>query len=181
MKYFPWILAFFWLAARIAVGRFMDLESAKSFGVLSNVLLVLILIFITVYSKYKTLPSERPAFIEDVKDCMKTAMKYVVGATLAIGIYYGVASNDIEVIREERIRIFSEQIATEEGLQKFYEAVPTEKGTSREDLLKKNKENVETFVSLKTQLLGGFVTLTFVSFVYSLLAVLIWRTIMKRN
>jgi hypothetical protein len=146
----------------------MDLESAKSFGVLSNVLLVLILIFITVYSKYKTLPSERPTFIEDVKDCMKTAMKYVVGATLAIGIYYGVASNDIEVIREERIRIFSEQIATEEG-------------TSREDLLKKNKENVETFVSIKTQLLGGFVTLTFVSFVYSLLAVLIWRTIMKRN
>jgi hypothetical protein len=181
VKYFPWILAFFWLAARIAVGRFMDIESAKNFGVLSNVLLVLILIFITVYNKYKAQPAERPTFLADVKDCMKVAMKYVIGATIALGIYYGFASNDIEVIRSERIEVFSEQIATDEGLQKFYEAVPLEKGTSREDLLKKNQENVETFVSTKTQVIGGFVTLSFVSFVYTLLAVLIWRTIMKRN
>lgn len=174
-------MAFFWLAARIAVGRFMDIESAKNFGVLSNVLLVLILIFITVYNKYKAQPSERPTFLADVKDCMKVAMQYVVGSTLAIGLYYGLASNDIEVIRSERIKMFSEEIATDEGLQKFYEAVPAEKGTSREDLMKKNQENVETFVSTKTQVVGGFVTLTFVSFVYALLAVLIWRTIMKRN
>lgn len=159
----------------------MDLETAKNFGVLSNVLLVLILIFITIYNKYKTPIAERPSFLEDVKDCMKVAMKYVVGATIGIGLYYGVMSDDVQVIRAERVRMFEEQIATEEGLQKFYQEVPQEKNTSREDLKKKNIENVETFVSTKTQVLGGFVTLTFVSFVYTLLAVLIWRTVMKRN
>jgi len=70
VKYFPWILAFFWLAARVAVGRYMSLESAKNFGVLSNVLLVLILIFITIYNKYKTPIAEKPTFFEDVKDLL---------------------------------------------------------------------------------------------------------------
>ncbi len=181
MKYFPWILAFFWLAARVAVGRFMDLETAKKFGVLSNVLLVLILIFITIYNKYKAPIAEKPSFLDDVKDCMKVAMKYVVGTTVAIGLYYGCMSKDVEIIRQERIKMFEQQISTDEGLQKFYSEVPQEKNTSREDLIRKNIENVETFVSTKTQVLGGFVTLTFVSFIYTLLAVLIWRTVMKRN
>lgn len=158
-----------------------DMETAKNFGVLSNVLLVLILIFITIYNKYKIPPEVKPSFLEDVKSCMLVAMKYVLGATIAIGLFYGVMSTDVEVIRSERIKMFEQQIATEEGLQKFYQEVPNEKNTSREDLIKKNIENVETFVSTKTQVVGGFVTLTFVSFVYTLLAVLIWRTVMKRN
>jgi len=181
VKYFPWILAFFWLAARVAVGRYMDLESAKNFGVLSNVLLVLILIFITIFNKYKVPHTEKPTFLEDIKDCMKVAIKYVTGATVAIGLYYGLISNDIAVIKEQRMKMFSEQIATEEGLQKFYQEVPQEKSTSREELIEKNKKNVETFVSVKTQLLLGFVSLVIVSLIYSLLAVLIWRTVMKRN
>lgn len=181
MKYFPWILAFFWLAARVAVGRYMSLESAKNFGVLSNVLLVLILIFITIYNKYKTPIAEKPTFFEDVKDCMKVAIKYVIGSTVAIGLYYGVISNDVDVIRETRLKTFEEQIATQEGLEKFYLEVPQTKGKSREELIETNKKNVETFVSTKTQVGGGFVSLVFVSFVYTLLAVLIWRTVMKRN
>ncbi len=181
VKYFPWILAFIWLAARVAVGRFMPLEAAKNFGVLSNVLLVLMLIFIVIYTKYKTPIAEKPPFFEDAKDCMKVAMKYVIGATIAIGLYYGFLSNDIEIITQERIKMFEQQIATEEGLQKFYQEVPQEKGTPREDLIEKNRQNIATFVSTKTQVLGGFVALSFVSFLYTLLAVLIWRTVMKRN
>lgn len=181
MKYFPWILVVIWLAARVAVGRYMGLEEAKNFGVLTNVLLVLVIVFITIYNKYKTVQEDKPTFFQDVKDCMKQAMKYVIGASVAIGLYYGVMSEDVKIIRETRLKTFQEQIASEEGLNKFYEEFPQTKGKSREELNETNKKNVETFVSVKTQVLIGFVTLSFVSFVYTLLAVLIWRTVMRRN
>lgn len=180
MKNFPWILAAVWLVARVAVGRYMGIEAAKNFGVLSNVLLVLILIFVTIYGKYRITPKEKPPFFEDIKACMMSAMKYVLGVSLAIGLYYGFMSNDIDIIREERLTRFEKEISTEEGLQRFYEEVPQEKGTSREELIEKNQKNVNTFVSIKTQVVGGFITLTLVSFIYTLLATVIWRVMMRK-
>lgn len=181
MKYFPWILAFFWLVARVSAGRFMGLESAKSFGVLSNILLVLILIFITIYNKYKTPLATRPTFMEDVKDCMKVAIKYTIAATAAIGLYYGVISNDVEVLTNARIEMFEKEIASEEGLNKFHQEFPKTKDKSREELMEMNKENVATFVSVKTQIFGGFISLLIVSLIYTMMAVVIWRTIMARG
>lgn len=169
-----------WLAARYAAGQFMSLENAKNFGVLSNVLLILILIFLSIFFKYKTYTGERPSFFQDVKDCMKSAVKYVFAAVIAIGIYYGLLSNDVNTIRQQRITGFSEQVATDEGLAAFKAEHPEIRDKTREELYATNKENVERFVSVQSQMLGGLVALTLVSFMYTLLAVFFWRSVVKR-
>jgi hypothetical protein len=55
-------MAAMWLVARVIAGKFMGIENAKNFGVLSNVLLILIFIFLSVYFKYKNYTGERPTF-----------------------------------------------------------------------------------------------------------------------
>ncbi len=180
MKLLPFIMAAMWLAARVVAGKFMGIENAKNFGVLSNVLLILILIFLTVYFKYKSLSGERPTFLEDLKDCMKSALKYVVTAVAAIALYYGVLCNDIQTIREARITTFNTEMQSDENLAKLKSEHPEVKDQTREQLMETNRTNVERYVSVQMQILGGLLALTFVSFMYSLLAVFFWRSVVKR-
>ncbi len=180
MKLLPWIMAIMWLGARYTARQFMSVENAVSFGVLSNILLIVILIFLVVYYKYKTLAGERPSFFEDFKDCMKVAMKYVIGATAAIFIYYGFLTNDVQTIRDARITNFNESINTDAGLSNLKTENPQLKNSTREQLIQTNKENVERFVSTNVQVLMGLFALVVVSLIYSLLAVFFWRSIVKR-
>lgn len=174
-------MAGMWLAARLIAAQFMTIENAKNFGVLSNVLLILILIFLTVFFKYKTLGQKLPTFLEDLKDCMKSAMKYVLGAVAAIALFYGVLSDDVQKIRETRINTFNTEIQDEANFNKIRTEHPELKDMTREQLIQTNTENVERYVSVHMQIIGSLLALTFVSFAYALLAVLLWRGFMLRN
>lgn len=180
MNRLPWIMAAMWLAARFVAGKFLTLENARNFGVLSNVLLILILIFLTVYFKYKVPREERPTFLSDMKDSMKSALKYVLGVVLAIAVYYSVLSNDIQVLRQSRIEAFNEEISSDDNLAKIRSEHPELKDHTREQLVETNKENVERYISVQAQILGGVLALTFVSVMYSLLAVFFWRSMVKK-
>lgn len=180
LRYLPWILAVMWFAARLLSRQFLGLENAKNFGVMSNMLLILILIFLTIYMRYRSLTGEIPGFMSDMKECMKSALKYVLAVTLAIGIYYGFFSNDLEEVRTAYIQTFNEQIQQAENLSKF-RSEHTEYATSTvEEIMAANKENVERNVSVQARVLGALLALTIVSTVYSLLAVFFWRTVVKR-
>lgn len=169
-----------WLVTRFIAGKTMSIEIARNFGVLSNVLLILILIFLTVYFKYKLLAGERPTFMSDIKDCMKIALKYVLAATLGIALYYGFLGNDIQTLREARVAAFTEEIASEEKLASLKANHPELKDQTREQLLQTNKEAVERYISVQAQVMGALLALTFVSLMYSLLAVFFWRSVVKR-
>ncbi len=180
MNRLPWIMAAMWLAARFVAGKFLTLENARNFGVLSNVLLILILIFLTVYFKYKVPREERPTFISDMKDCMRSALKYVFGVVLSIAVYYSFLTNDIQTIRQARIEAFNAEIASDENFARIRSEHPELKDQTREQLMETNKANVERYISVQVQILGGVLALTFVSVMYSLLAVFFWRSMVKR-
>lgn len=181
MKKLPWIMAAMWLVSRVIASKFMSIEYAKNFGVLSNVLLILILIFVTVFYKYKAKGQDTPSFLEDLKDCMKTAMKYVIGAVAGIALFYGILSNDVQSIRESRIQLFNTEVQDDANYEKLKSEHVELKDMTKEQLMQTNKENVERYVSVHMQIIGGLLALTFVSFAYSLLAVLLWRGFMLRN
>lgn len=180
MKFLPFVFAGMWLFARIVISQFFPVDKAVTFGALSNVLLILILIFLAIYTKYKKHTGERPAFFQDFRDCMLAAMKYVVATVLFIGLYYGVFSNDIETMRNIRTESFAREIIIPENYNQLIEQNPNLKGKSIEELTATNKENVERFVSVKSQVLGASLALTAVSLAYSLLAVFFWRSFIKR-
>jgi hypothetical protein len=169
-----------WFISRIAAWKLMTIENAKNFGVLSNVLLILILIFLTIYFKYRTNLQERPSFLEDLKDSMKSAMKYVLGVSAGITLFYGAISNDVATIRQARITAFNEGIQSEENFNKLKSENLELKDMTREQIIQKNTENVERFVSIHMQVLGGLLALTFVSLVYSMMAVMFWRAFVKK-
>ncbi len=174
-------MAGMWLIARVIAAQLMTIENAKNFGVLSNVLLILILIFLTVFYKYKLKTVEKSTFLDDLKDSMKSAMKYVIGAIAAIALFYGLLSNDVETIRNSRISTFNAEIQDDANFTKIKAEHPELKDMTKEQLMQTNQENVERYVSLHMQIIGSLLALTFVSFAYSLLAVVIWRGFMLRN
>lgn len=183
MKWLPWIMAAMWLAARYIVRQFvgMTVENAHTFGVLSNVLLIVILVFVTIYYTYKLNPGLTSTFFSDFKTCMTQAMKYVIGAVAAMFIYYTLlCPGDLDYIRETRISGFNEMIATEDGFNAFKSQHPELKEATRELLIQKNNENVSKFVTVKMQLSLGLLALTAVSLSYSLLATFFYRMFAKR-
>lgn len=169
-----------WLTGRFVAGKFMAVDKAVSFGALSNVFLILILIFLAVYHKYKRHTGERPTFFQDFKSSMTAAAKYVVTVVLFIGLYYSVFSSDIESIRKVRIESFDAEINTEEGYNLLITQNPNLQGQTPAQLSATNKENVERFVSVKSQVLGATLALLAVSLAYSLLSVFFWRSFIKR-
>jgi hypothetical protein len=180
MNRLPWIMAGMWFIARFIAGKTMEIGGAKNFGVLSNILLILILIFLAIFYRYKKLGQESSSFFEDLKTCMKPALKYVLAVVACIALYYGVLSDDLQVLRNAHITAFNEGILVEENLVKFRSEHPELKEMSVEQLMQTNKENVERNASLHINIIGALLALTFVSLAYSLLAVFFWRMLVKK-
>jgi hypothetical protein len=184
MKWLPWIMAASWLVARYIVraGLGTPVDSAHTFGVLSNVLLIVLLVFVALYVKHKSNPGLVTTFFQDFTTCMQAAMKYVIGAVIAIFVYYSfLQPDDIPFVRQTHIDAFTNGISSEESLAQFKSTNPDLKLLTREQLIAKKTAEVNDSLNVKTQIIGALLALTTVSLVYSLLSVFFWRALMKRK
>jgi predicted PurR-regulated permease PerM len=111
---------------------------------------------------------------------MKPALLYVLVAVVFIGVYYAWLSDDIQELRTAYIETFNEGIKDENNLNNFLSQHPEEKGKSVDELMQKNRENVERNVSVQTRIMGGSLALTFIAIAYGLLAVFFWRTFVRK-
>jgi hypothetical protein len=180
MRHLPWMLAIAWLGVRIFLGNAWDVDKARNAGVLINILFVLLLVFFGINKHYRQLREGQSSFFEDLKACMKPALLYVVLAVAALGVYYGMLSNDIAQIRTARIEQFNTLMSDDSLRTAFFTDHPELAAKSREELIATNKENIERNVSVSTALMGGLLALTFIGFAYSLLAVFFWRTFVRK-
>lgn len=180
MKWLPVILALVWLAVRWILGLKLDVESAQNTGVLLNILFILLLVFLGISIHYRNLHGRVSGFLEDFKACMKPALLYVLTAVVFIGVYYAWLSDDIEELRSAYIQTFNEGIQDENNLNNFLSQHPEEKGKTVEELMQKNRDNVERNVSVQTRIMGGSLALTFIAIAYGLLAVFFWRTFVRK-
>jgi hypothetical protein len=180
MKWLPVILAGVWLVVRWSLGLRLDVESAQNTGVLLNMLFILLLVFLGISLHYRNLQGRVSGFLEDFKSCMKPALLYVLAAVVFLGIYYAWLSDDIEELRTAYIETFNEGIKDEHNLNNFLAQHPEEKGKSVEELMQKNRDNVERNVSVQTRIMGGSLALTFIAIAYGLLAVFFWRTFVRK-
>jgi hypothetical protein len=179
-KWLPLILALVWLAVRWILGIKLDVESAQNAGVLINILFILLLVFLAISIQYRKLQGTPSGFLDDFKACMKPALLYVLLAVVSIGVYYAWLSDDIQELRTAYIETFNQGIQDPANLENFLNQNPGEKGKSIEELMQKNKENVERNISVQTRLMGGSLALTFIAIAYGLLAVFFWRTFVRK-
>jgi predicted PurR-regulated permease PerM len=111
---------------------------------------------------------------------MKPALVYVLSAVVFIGVFYAWMSDDIEELRNAHISHFNEGIKDENNLANFLSQHPEEIGKSVEELMQKNRENVERNISVQTWIMGGSLALTMVAAAYSVLAVFFWRAFVRK-
>jgi hypothetical protein len=176
----PLLLAFAWLAIRWTLSMKLDAESAKNAGVLINILFILLIIFLSINAQYRGAKQKTSSFLEDFKVCMKPALVYVLCSVVFIGIFYAWLSDDIEELRNAHINHFNEGIKDENNLANFLIQHPEENGKSVEELMQKNRDNVERNISVQTWVMGGSLALTMVAAAYSVLAVFFWRTFVRK-
>ena len=180
MKWLPVILAMVWLVVRWSLGNRLDVESAQNTGVLLNILFILLLVFLGINLHYRNLQGRVSGFLEDFKACMKPALLYVLVAVVFIGVYYAWLSDDIQELRTAYIETFNEGIKDENNLNNFLSQHPEEKGKSVDELMQKNRDNVERNVSVQTRIMGGSLALTFIAIAYGILAVFFWRMFVRK-
>ena len=174
IKYLPWFSALIWLVLRVAVSYFVDPATAGNIGAFANLMAILVVIFIGINLRYRQ-GQISSTFGEDLKACLRQSMTYVIAATIAIGVYYGAIGHDIDIIRDQNIRAFNAEIATEEGLNKLKQERTEIKDKSREQIQSMHVEQVTKNVSLHMKLLMSSVALMLASIVYSILGVVLWR------
>lgn len=182
-RYFQWMplaLAIVWLVIRFAAGRSMAPTEAATVGALSNIFMVLIIIFIALVYKYKTPMKERPGFMADFRDAVRPGIWYVICALVAMGIYYGALSNEIAVMREQKLAEIVQTVDTEEKLAQYKMQFPAFASKTREEIIQVNQNGVRTYISLKSKLIGSSLALVVCALVYGMLAVFFWRSFVKR-
>jgi hypothetical protein len=177
----PVALAIVWLVLRFAVGRSMAPTEAGTVGALSNIFMVLTIIFVSLVFKYKTPMKERPSFMADFRDAVRPGLLYVICALAAMSIYYGLLSNEIAVMREQKLAEIVQTVDTEEKVAEYKKLYPAFANKTREEIIQINQDGVRTYISLKSKIIGSSLALVVCSLVYGMLAVFFWRTFVKRD
>lgn len=180
IRHLPWILALLWLVIRTVLGNFRDVEQSQNAGVLLNILFILLLVFLGINLHYRRNSATPTSFFDDFKACMRPAMVYVLTAVGCIGVHYAWLSDDISELRSAYIETFNNGIIDTANKERFIADHPELRDKSNEELMAMNVENVERNISVKTRILGGLLALTFIGFLYSLLAAFFWRTFVRK-
>lgn len=181
-QYFKWTPLFFgllWVVGRVIAGRTAGSSAGMTYGALSNIFFILMLVFLALVFKYRD-RSSRDSFFEDVKDAMKPAMLYVLTALLMMAVYYTLLSNEVNVLRAEKMEELNRMMSSPEEVAKLKAQFPHLKDMSEQEMMKESLANIDRNLSVSSILIGGGLALTFVSLAYSMLAVFFWRTFVKR-
>ena len=117
--------------------------------------------------------------MSDIKRVAFPAMKYVLGAGIAITIYYTTISDELEVKRNQDYVALEATLDTPEKLQKVIAENSQLKGYSKEQIMSAAKERTDLFTNAKVVSSASFLVLIFVTLFYSLFAVFLFRNFLK--
>jgi hypothetical protein len=176
-SYFPWIMLFIWMGMRMLWGFVLypgDYDRGRTVGVLTNLLGILLVIFVAIISRYRNQGASAP-FLSDVKHALGKAMIYVAGVTLLSSLYYGYLSNELDLQRQKDIIATAQALDTEEELAAIKSSNKMLETLSRDQIYELQVERSQTFTSAKVIVSAGFIALTLSSVLYALLGVFLFR------
>ncbi len=183
MKYVPWILGLIWLGIRVSLHYLMkdsNSDGARSAGVMTNLLFLIFIIFSVLSKLYKERrKGATSTFFGDFKTVLKENLKYCVAAGIGIAIFYNFVSTELLDRRQRDIQATIEALDTEEELNKVRSENIQLKNLSREEIISAANSRTEIFTNPKIVSSGSFLVLVFVSLIYTLFAVLLFRYFLK--
>lgn len=182
-NYSPWILALVWLGIRWMSHTSLfpnDSGTARNIGVMTNLSFIILLMFQTLAVLYRERRNgQSGSFMTDIKRVAFPAMKYVLGAGIAITVYYTTLSDELLVKRNEDYVALEASLDTPEELQNIIAQNSQLKGYTKEQILTAAKERTDLFTNAKVVSSASFLVLIFVTLFYALFAVFLFRYFLK--
>ena len=183
MRWLPWILAIVWLAVRWAAGEYTgyDFEKGRTAGVLANLLIILVVLFGGLISRYKKPLAKAPTFMEDVRTGAGAAMKYVIGVTAAMALWYFTVSPELPMRRDRDHAANAALIDTPEKLEKVKQEYDQLKTLGADEILAAANERTDLMTSPGFIVSSSFIGLLFTALLYSFLGAFIFRQFIRRE
>jgi Ca2+/H+ antiporter len=183
MKYVPWILGLVWLGIRVTLYYTMkdtNPDGARSAGVMINLLFLIFIIFSVLSRLYKERRSGATStFFNDFKVVLKENLKYCLAAGVALVIFYNFISTELLDRRARDHQATVEALDTDEELNQIRNENIQLKNLTREEIIKAANDRTEIFTNPKIVSSASFLVLVFVSLIYTLFAVLLFRYFLK--
>lgn len=182
-KLFPWILGLIWLAVRwvlyITIGK-TDPDLARNVGVMLNLFFIIITIFNVLLSHYrKRAYSYELTFMDQFKSVMKDAMKYSISFGVCLAVFYNLVSNELEMKRESDYKAIELALDSDEKVNAIKAENIRLKDFSKDQIIQAAKERTALFTNEKIVSSASFLVTVFVSLIYSLFSVLLYRYLIK--
>jgi len=174
-------LAALWLGLRFALGSAYayNYADAQPKGVILNLVFVLSLILLTLYSTYNKEPQVR-SYFDDFKLSLRAGIAYSVALGLAIGVYYSAAS-DMNIKRAADYKQLEEALDTPEEVAAITSSNEPLKDLTKEEIQQSYIERVNTMTSVKTVVAAGISGMMLSSLIFALIVPWIFRTVMLRE
>lgn len=176
------IFAVIWFAIKVLFYFLGDSEMGFNVGVMSNLLFILIIIVLTLWTKFRKEGTEYGNIILDMKDSSKSGLFYVVVMSVLMVVYYSFIDKNYLVNRmNKRIEVETTTIKTENDYVRLQEMDIRLEKVTREEYFDNIKTQSEKIYNTKTIAAGGFLVLTITTFLYSLLISLLFRNFLFNN
>lgn len=183
MRWLPWVFALLWLTVRWAAGEYTgyDFEKGRTAGVMANLLIILVVLFGGLISRYKKPFTKAPTFMEDVRTGAGAAMKYVIGVTAAMALWYFTVSPELPMRRDHDHAANAALVDTPEKLEKVRQEYEQLKTLSAEEILAAANERTDLMTSPGFIVSSSFIGLLFTALLYSFLGAFIFRQFIRRE
>lgn len=174
-------LAALWLGLRFALGYgyAFNYASAQPKGVILNLVFVLALILLALYTTYNKEPQVR-SYFDDFKLSLRTGIAYSVAIGFAIGIYYS-SADDMNIKRANDYKQLEEALDTAEEVAVITSSNDQLKELTKEEIQQSYIERVNTMTSVKTVVAAGISGMMLSSLIFSLIVPWIFRTVMLKE
>ena len=181
ITWFPVLSAVLWLMLRISASSYLDVHAGMNLGVFSNILIILVLVFVSLLTHHRNSPAQvvGTSFMEDFKRTLKYCLIFVLSSGVAMGLYYGLFSNDISKIRDTSMEAFQSMLQDSVARADFITQHQELVGKSDDMLIADYRSQLESNVTVHSRIIGSVFALLVVSLAYSLLGVVIWRNFMR--
>jgi hypothetical protein len=176
------VSAILWLVLRLASRKYLDVHAGMNLGVLSNILIILVLVFVSLLSHHRQRQLqgiEVITFLDDFKRTLRYCLTFVLASAVAMLLYYGALSNDIIEIKNASVTAFEGMLRDEAGRAVFMGQHEELTGKSDAELIANFKSQLDSNVTVHSRIIGSVFALLLVSLAYSLLGVVIWRNFMR--
>lgn len=182
-KYLPWLLCIIWLTSRILVTEYVypqDASKAMTFGVISNLSFIILLIFLELYFLFKARRNALPSsFLSELKVVSKPVVMYVIGVGICLTVFYNFFSNELERKRELDYILTEQSLNTEQKLDQLRNDNIQLKNLSREQIINAAHQKIDLMTNPKVVSSLSFLALVFVGLLYSLFAVFLFRLFVR--